>query len=100
METTIYFDIENHINDRSFLSNLESSFYSYRNSSYYLTDKHTSEDPYDNHDTQCSWNNHINSCIDDYLQSQICIEASIVSGSNNYSYIYRSVCGVKVEMVV
>ncbi|XP_047257941.1 acetyl-coenzyme A carboxylase carboxyl transferase subunit beta, chloroplastic-like [Capsicum annuum] len=47
------------------------------------------------YDTQYSWNNHINSCIDNYLQSQICIDTSIISGSENYtdSYIYRVVCG-------
>uniref|UniRef100_UPI00300240BE acetyl-CoA carboxylase subunit n=1 Tax=Nemophila menziesii TaxID=79376 RepID=UPI00300240BE len=98
---SIYFDIENQIfeidNDLSFLSELESSFYSYRNSSY-LNNKHTSEDPYYNrymYDTQYSWKNHINSCINSYLQSQICIETSILSGSDNYSdsYIYRSIWG-------
>nr|YP_010982636.1 AccD [Ehretia cymosa]WOH21917.1 AccD [Ehretia cymosa] len=98
---SIYFDIENQIfeidNDHSFLSELESSFYSYRNSSY-LNNRHTSEDPYYNrymYDTQYSWNNHINSCIDSYLQSQICIETSIISGSDNYSdsYISRSIWG-------
>lgn len=46
-------------------------------------------------DTQYSWNNHINSCIDIYLESQIFIETYIVSGSDNSSnsYISRSVCG-------
>nr|QFS20252.1 acetyl-CoA carboxylase beta subunit [Mussaenda hirsutula] len=100
---SIYFDIENQIfeidNNHSFRSELESSFSSYRNSSY-LNNVSTSEDTYCNrymYDTQYSWNNHINSCIDSYLQSQIWIETSIVSvnGSDNYSdsYIYSSVCG-------
>nr|YP_010387966.1 acetyl-CoA carboxylase beta subunit [Luculia pinceana]UPO68892.1 acetyl-CoA carboxylase beta subunit [Luculia pinceana] len=98
---SIYFDIENQIfeidNNYSFLSELESSFYSYRNSSY-LNNGSTSEDTYYNrymYDTQYSWNNHINSCIDSYLQSQIWIDTSVVSGSDNYSdsYIYSSVCG-------
>nr|YP_009759784.1 acetyl-CoA carboxylase carboxyltransferase beta subunit [Rauvolfia serpentina]QIQ56395.1 acetyl-CoA carboxylase carboxyltransferase beta subunit [Rauvolfia serpentina] len=98
---SIYFDIENLIfeidNNHSFLSELESSFYSYRNSSY-LHNRSTSEDTYYNrymYDTQYSWNNHINSCIDGYLQSQICIDTSMVSDSDNYSdsYIYRSICG-------
>ncbi|PHT40416.1 Cytochrome f [Capsicum baccatum] len=97
---SIYFDIENQIfeidNDHSFLSELESSFYSYRNSSY-LNNGFRGEDPYYNsymYDTQYSWNNHINSCIDNYLLSQICIDMSIISGSENYSdsYIYRVVC--------
>nr|QHD20069.1 acetyl-CoA carboxylase carboxyltransferase beta [Periploca sepium] len=98
---SIYFDIEKQIfeidNNHSFLSELESSFYSYRNSSY-LHNGSTSEDTYYNrymYDTQYSWNNHINSCIDTYLQSQICIETSMVSDSDNCSdsYIYRSICG-------
>nr|AWI71706.1 acetyl-CoA carboxylase carboxyltransferase beta subunit [Strempeliopsis strempelioides] len=93
---SIYFDSENQIfeidNNHSFPSELESSFYSYRNSSY-LNNGSTGEDTYYNrymYDTQDSWNNHINSCIDSYLQSQICI-----NGSDNYSdsYIYRSICG-------
>nr|YP_010969347.1 acetyl-CoA carboxylase carboxyl transferase beta [Ilex editicostata]WNR48371.1 acetyl-CoA carboxylase carboxyl transferase beta [Ilex editicostata] len=104
---SIYFDIENQIfeinNDHSFLSELdflselESSLYSYRNSSY-LNNGSKSDDPYYDrymYDTQYSWNNHINSCIDSYLQSQICIDTYIVSGSDNYSdsYIYSSICG-------
>lgn len=95
---SIYFDIENQIfeidNDHSFLSELESSFYSYRNSSY-LNNGSTSEDPYYNrymYDTQYSWNNHINSCIDSYLQSQIYMDTSIVSDSSD-SYISRCIFG-------
>lgn len=93
---SIYFDIENHIfeidNGHSFQSELESSFYSYRNNGS------NSDDPHYDHymyDTQYSWNNNINSCIDNYLQSQIFIETDIVSGSDNYSnsYIYSSICG-------
>nr|WCQ78794.1 acetyl-CoA carboxylase carboxyltransferase beta subunit [Osmanthus fragrans] len=95
---SIYFDIENHIfeidNDHSFLSELESSFYINRNSSY-LNNGSTSEDPYYNrsmYDTQYSWNNHINSCIDSYLQSQIYMDTSIVSDSSD-SYISRCIFG-------
>nr|YP_009763901.1 acetyl-CoA carboxylase beta subunit [Sinojackia huangmeiensis]QIS64459.1 acetyl-CoA carboxylase beta subunit [Sinojackia huangmeiensis] len=46
------------------------------------------------YDTQYSWNNHINSCIDSYLHSQS-IDTYVVSGSHNYSdsYIYSSICG-------
>nr|QXO88157.1 acetyl-CoA carboxylase carboxyltransferase beta subunit [Papuahoya urniflora] len=42
-----------------------------------------------------SWNNYINSCINSYLQSEICIDTSIVSDSDNCSdsYIYRYICG-------
>nr|YP_010826843.1 acetyl-CoA carboxylase carboxyltransferase beta subunit [Brandisia chevalieri]YP_010827204.1 acetyl-CoA carboxylase carboxyltransferase beta subunit [Brandisia kwangsiensis]YP_010827384.1 acetyl-CoA carboxylase carboxyltransferase beta subunit [Brandisia scandens]WFD56363.1 acetyl-CoA carboxylase carboxyltransferase beta subunit [Brandisia discolor]WFD60143.1 acetyl-CoA carboxylase carboxyltransferase beta subunit [Brandisia swinglei]WFD55913.1 acetyl-CoA carboxylase carboxyltransferase bet len=89
---SIYFDIENQIceieNDHSFLSELESSFSSYRNFSY-MNNGSTSKDSLYNHymyDTQSSWNNHITSCIDSYLQSQICIDTSIVSDSSD-SYI-------------
>nr|YP_010386395.1 acetyl-CoA carboxylase carboxyltransferase beta subunit [Pterygiella duclouxii]UPO66141.1 acetyl-CoA carboxylase carboxyltransferase beta subunit [Pterygiella duclouxii] len=89
---SIYFDIENQIfeieNGRSSLSELESSFSSYRNFSY-MNNGSTSEDSLYNHymyDTQSSWNNHITSCIDSYLQSQICIDTSIVSDSSE-SYI-------------
>uniref|UniRef100_UPI0030E4FAB1 acetyl-CoA carboxylase carboxyltransferase beta subunit n=1 Tax=Camellia crassicolumna TaxID=1407748 RepID=UPI0030E4FAB1 len=96
---SIYFDIENQIfeinKDRSFRSELESYFYSYRNSGY-LNNGSKSEDPYYDRymdDTQYSWNNHINSCIDSYLHSQIRIDTYIVSGSNSDSYISSSVCG-------
>nr|ATL62382.1 acetyl-CoA carboxylase beta subunit [Amphidasya ambigua] len=97
---SIYFDIEKQIfeidNNHSFLGELESSFYSYRSSNY-LNNGSTSEDTYYTrymYDTQYSWNNHINSCIDSYLQSQIWIDPSIVSSSDNYSdsYIYSSIC--------
>nr|QXO87662.1 acetyl-CoA carboxylase carboxyltransferase beta subunit [Dischidia parasita] len=42
-----------------------------------------------------SWNNYIISCINSYLQSEICIATSIVSDSDNCSdsYIYRYICG-------
>nr|YP_009767922.1 acetyl-CoA carboxylase beta subunit [Pterogyne nitens]QIS98540.1 acetyl-CoA carboxylase beta subunit [Pterogyne nitens] len=86
---SIYFDIENQIfeidNDNSFRSELESYFYSYKNSSY-LNNVSKSDDPdYDHYmyDTKYSWNNHINNCIDCYLRSQICID----------SYIYSYICG-------
>jgi acetyl-CoA carboxylase carboxyl transferase subunit beta len=42
------------------------------------------------YDTQSSWNNHITSCVDSYLQSQISIDTSIVSDSSD-SYISRCV---------
>ncbi|KAJ8746971.1 hypothetical protein K2173_007739 (mitochondrion) [Erythroxylum novogranatense] len=100
---SIYFDIENQVfeidNHHSFLSELEIDFYSYWNSSY-LNNGSGSQDSYYDHymyDTKSkySWNNYINSCIDSYLRSQICIESSILSGSDNYSesYIYSSICG-------
>nr|YP_009092776.1 acetyl-CoA carboxylase carboxyl transferase subunit beta [Bomarea edulis]AIR12612.1 acetyl-CoA carboxylase carboxyl transferase subunit beta [Bomarea edulis]QQK92953.1 acetyl-CoA carboxylase beta subunit [Bomarea ovallei] len=92
---SLYFDIENHIfmidNDSSFLSELESVFSNYLNSgsksnNYYYY-------PY-MYDTQFSWNNHINSCIDSYLSFEVSINSSIWGGTHNYSdsYIYRFIC--------
>nr|YP_010929215.1 acetyl-CoA carboxylase subunit beta [Capuronia benoistii]WKK48328.1 acetyl-CoA carboxylase subunit beta [Capuronia benoistii] len=98
---SIYFDIQNQIfeidNDPSLLSELESSFFSFRNSSYLKNGSKNNDSHYDRYmyDTKYSWNNHINSCIDSYLRSQICIESSILSGSHDYSdsYIYNYICG-------
>ena len=95
---SIYFDIENQIfeidSDHSFLNELESYFSSYRNSSYMNNGSGSpNEDSLYNrymYDTQSSWNNHITSCIDSYLQSQICIDTPIVSDSSD-SYISRCV---------
>nr|YP_010019998.1 acetyl-CoA carboxylase carboxyltransferase beta subunit [Primula miyabeana]QOJ51300.1 acetyl-CoA carboxylase carboxyltransferase beta subunit [Primula miyabeana] len=93
---SIYFDIENKLfeinKDHSFLSELERPFSSYPNSDY-LNNRSNSDDPYYDryiYDTQYSWTNHINSCIDSYLDSQLRIDAYIVSSSDNYSdsYIY------------
>nr|YP_009770095.1 acetyl-CoA carboxylase beta subunit [Cassia brewsteri]QIT00797.1 acetyl-CoA carboxylase beta subunit [Cassia brewsteri] len=98
---SIYFDIENQIfeidNDHSFLSELESFFYSYKNSSY-LNNVSKSDDPaYDHYmyDTKYSWNNHIQNCIDSYLRSQICIDSYILGDSDKYndSYFYSYICG-------
>nr|YP_011036298.1 acetyl-CoA carboxylase subunit beta [Bursera cuneata]YP_011036384.1 acetyl-CoA carboxylase subunit beta [Bursera palmeri]WRI65692.1 acetyl-CoA carboxylase subunit beta [Bursera cuneata]WRI65778.1 acetyl-CoA carboxylase subunit beta [Bursera palmeri] len=100
---SIYFDIENQIleidNDHSFLSELESSFYSFRNSNYRNNGSKSDNTDYDRymHDTQSSWNNQINNCVDSYLHSQICIgiDSHILSSSENYSdsYIYNYICG-------
>nr|YP_010348643.1 acetyl-CoA carboxylase carboxyltransferase beta subunit [Euphorbia milii]UNS16854.1 acetyl-CoA carboxylase carboxyltransferase beta subunit [Euphorbia milii] len=98
---SIYFDIENKVfeieTDYSFLGELESSFSSYWSSSYLNNGSRTGDSQYDHYmyDTNYSWNNYINSCIDRYLRSQICIDSSIFSGSKNYSesYIYSYICG-------
>nr|WKT13389.1 acetyl-CoA carboxylase beta subunit [Boswellia sacra] len=100
---SIYFDIENQIleidNDHSFLSELESSFYTFRNSNYRNNGSKNDNTDYDRymHDTQSSWNNQINNCVDSYLHSQIRIgiDSHILSSSENYSasYIYNSICG-------
>nr|YP_009338639.1 acetyl-CoA carboxylase carboxyltransferase beta [Averrhoa carambola]ANU80163.1 acetyl-CoA carboxylase carboxyltransferase beta [Averrhoa carambola]QWE50146.1 acetyl-CoA carboxylase carboxyltransferase beta [Averrhoa carambola] len=98
---SIDFDIENQIfeidNDHSFSSELESFFYSYRNSSY-LNNGSKNDDPYYDrymYDTKYNWNNHINNCIDNYVRSQICIDSYILNGSDNYSesYIYSYIFG-------
>ncbi|CAI0390272.1 unnamed protein product, partial [Linum tenue] len=51
-----------------------------------------SDDDHSLYDTK--WNNYINSCIDNYLRSQICIDSYILTDSDNYSesYIYSSIC--------
>nr|WHN63987.1 acetyl-CoA carboxylase carboxyltransferase beta subunit [Cynanchum rostellatum] len=88
----IYFDSEKKIfeidNNRLVLGEL---FWD----SSYLHNKSTSEDTCSNKDTQASWNNHINKCIESYLQSQISIATSMVGGIDNCSdsYIYRYICG-------
>nr|YP_010917971.1 acetyl-CoA carboxylase subunit beta [Boronia edwardsii]WAJ48801.1 acetyl-CoA carboxylase subunit beta [Boronia edwardsii] len=91
---SIYFDIENLIleidNDHSFMSELESSFYSFRNSSFRNTGSKSDDTDYDRsmYDTKSSWNNHIHNCLDSYLHSQICIHSHILSSSDNYSASY------------
>nr|AYP34078.1 acetyl-CoA carboxylase carboxyltransferase beta subunit [Musa coccinea] len=92
---SVYFDIENLIfevdNDSSFLSELEKKLSSYlsrgskkKNHYYY----------YYMYDTQSSWNNHINSCIDSYLHFEVSINSSISGSTNNYSdsYFYNFIC--------
>nr|YP_009455420.1 acetyl-CoA carboxylase carboxyltransferase beta subunit [Adenolobus garipensis]AUG83416.1 acetyl-CoA carboxylase carboxyltransferase beta subunit [Adenolobus garipensis] len=96
----IYFDIENKIfeidNDHSFLSEPEKKFYSYKNSSYPNNVSKSDDSHYDRYmsDSKYSWNNHINSCIDNYLRSQICIDSYILSDSDKYndSYFYSYIC--------
>nr|YP_009967351.1 acetyl-CoA carboxylase beta subunit [Carlephyton glaucophyllum]QIS89438.1 acetyl-CoA carboxylase beta subunit [Carlephyton glaucophyllum] len=97
---SIYFDIENQIfeidNDSTFLNELESSFSSYLNSSYMSSGSKSSNRYYYHYmyDTQSSWNNHINSCIDSYLRSEISIDSYISGGTHNYSdsFVYSFIC--------
>nr|YP_010708015.1 acetyl-CoA carboxylase beta subunit [Sium tenue]YP_010708100.1 acetyl-CoA carboxylase beta subunit [Sium ninsi]WCR47774.1 acetyl-CoA carboxylase beta subunit [Sium tenue]WCR47859.1 acetyl-CoA carboxylase beta subunit [Sium ninsi] len=95
---SLIFKIFKIYSDEFFQSELESYFDSYWYFSY-LNNGSKNDDPHDDHymlyDTQYSWNNHINSCIDIYLESQSFSDTYIVSGSDNYSnsYISRSVCG-------
>nr|YP_010385630.1 acetyl-CoA carboxylase subunit beta [Krameria erecta]UPN63368.1 acetyl-CoA carboxylase subunit beta [Krameria erecta] len=100
---SIYFDIENKIfeidKDHSFLSFFDSYLYSYRNSSDLNTGSNSEnqKSDFDNYDTKYSWNNHISSCIDSYLNYKILIDSYILSGSYNYSnsdfYSYLYLCG-------
>jgi acetyl-CoA carboxylase carboxyl transferase subunit beta len=98
---SIYFDIKNQIfeidNNHSFLSEIESSFYSYRNSSYLNNASKRNDPNYDPYmyDNTYSWNHHINNCIDNFLRSQLRIDSYIFSGSDNYSdsYIFSYICG-------
>nr|AKD01575.1 acetyl-CoA carboxylase [Fallopia multiflora var. ciliinervis] len=90
---SIFFDIENQIveieNDHSFWSSLQKEFYNYWNSSYGNGSKNddTHYDLY-MYDTKSSLNNHINSCIDSYLHSQMRIDSSVLGDSDNYSDNY------------
>nr|YP_009580864.1 acetyl-CoA carboxylase carboxyltransferase beta subunit [Asteropyrum cavaleriei]QBK48505.1 acetyl-CoA carboxylase carboxyltransferase beta subunit [Asteropyrum cavaleriei] len=108
---SIYFDIENRIfeieDDHSFLSELESFLSNYLNSSY-LNDGSKSDNHYYDydrsmHDTQYSWNNHIASCIDNFIRSEININIDnyISSGSNNSitNYIYSYVCSESINSI-
>nr|YP_009581207.1 acetyl-CoA carboxylase carboxyltransferase beta subunit [Consolida ajacis]YP_009763478.1 acetyl-CoA carboxylase beta subunit [Consolida orientalis]QBK49189.1 acetyl-CoA carboxylase carboxyltransferase beta subunit [Consolida ajacis]QIS63741.1 acetyl-CoA carboxylase beta subunit [Consolida orientalis] len=99
---SLFFDIENMIfeieDDRAFLSELESFFSIYLNSIYpngFKSDNHYM------HDTQYSWNNHINSCIENSLRSEINIDSYISRGSDNYSknYIYSYICSEGVNSI-
>nr|YP_010160924.1 acetyl-CoA carboxylase carboxyltransferase beta subunit [Acanthochlamys bracteata]QRH18431.1 acetyl-CoA carboxylase carboxyltransferase beta subunit [Acanthochlamys bracteata]QZR91719.1 acetyl-CoA carboxylase carboxyltransferase beta subunit [Acanthochlamys bracteata]UQU69430.1 acetyl-CoA carboxylase carboxyltransferase beta subunit [Acanthochlamys bracteata] len=92
---SVYFDIENQIfeidNDSSFPREPESFFSSYLNS------RSKSKNHYYSHymyDTQSSWINHINNCIDSYLHFEISSNSYITSGIGNYSdsYIYSFIC--------
>jgi len=90
---SIFFDIEKKIveikNDHSFLSSLQKKMYNYLNSSYGNGSKKDDTD-YDlcMYDTKSSLNNHINSCIDSYLHSQMRIDNSVLSDRDNYSDNY------------
>nr|YP_010632942.1 acetyl-CoA carboxylase beta subunit [Syngonium podophyllum]WBP64778.1 acetyl-CoA carboxylase beta subunit [Syngonium podophyllum] len=102
---SIYFDIENQIfeidNDSTFLNELESSFSSYLNSRYMSSGSKSSNRYYYHYmyDTQSSWNNHINSCIDSYLRFEISIDSYISGGTHNYSdsYVYSFICNESIS---
>nr|WEG24649.1 acetyl-CoA carboxylase beta subunit [Astragalus melilotoides]WNT97094.1 acetyl-CoA carboxylase beta subunit [Astragalus melilotoides] len=99
---SIYFAIENNIleidNDHSFLNEPE-SFFSISNNSSYLKNGSKSNNNNDHYiyDIKSNWNNKINSCIESYLHSQICIDSYILGDSVKYndsdfnSYIFGKV---------
>nr|QWT70649.1 carboxytransferase beta subunit [Heliophila cornuta] len=84
---SIYFDIKKQkLEINNDLSDLEIVFYSDSSSSY-LNNRSKSDndlhyDPYIK-DTNYNCNNHINSCIDSYFRSHICIDSHFLSDSNN-----------------
>nr|QCL17956.1 Acetyl-CoA carboxylase carboxyltransferase beta subunit [Geosiris aphylla] len=95
---SVYFYIENHIfeidNNSLFLSKRESFFSCFFNRSSKNTNRYYYNSMYN---TQSSWNNRINSCIDSYLRCEVNILNSDIFGdTNNYSdsyiYSYSFVC--------
>ncbi|KAF8100552.1 hypothetical protein N665_0221s0029 [Sinapis alba] len=58
-----------------------------------LSDNDLHYEPYIK-DTKYNCNNHINSCIDSFFRSHICIDSHFLSDSNNSneSYIYNFIC--------
>lgn len=90
---SIFFDIENQIveiaNDHSFCSSLKKKNSNYLNSSYANGAK-SDDTPYDRYmyNTKSSLNNHINSCIDSYIHSQMRIDNYVLRDSDNYSDNY------------
>nr|YP_010041978.1 AccD [Cleome pallida]QPB46026.1 AccD [Cleome pallida] len=101
---SIYFDIKKKkFEIENDLSDLEIFFYSSRSSSYLnnrsKSDNDLHNDPYIK-DTKYNWNNHVNSCIDSYFRSHICIDSNFLNDSKNYneSYIYNFICSESVKI--
>nr|YP_009777114.1 acetyl-CoA carboxylase beta subunit [Oxytropis bicolor]QJA27913.1 acetyl-CoA carboxylase beta subunit [Oxytropis bicolor] len=98
---SIYFAIENNIleidNDHSFLNEPESLFSISKNSSYLKNGSNSNNNDHYIYDIKSNWNNNINSCIESYLRSQICIDSYILGDSVKYndsdfnSYIFGKV---------
>lgn len=98
---SIYFAIENNIleieNDHSFLNEPESLFSISKNSSYLKNGSKINNNDHYIYDIKYNWNNNINSCIESYLRSQICIDSYILGDSVKYndsdfnSYIFGKV---------
>nr|YP_010690599.1 acetyl-CoA carboxylase subunit beta [Cartonema parviflorum]WBU14309.1 acetyl-CoA carboxylase subunit beta [Cartonema parviflorum] len=98
----VYFDVENHIfeidNSSSFLGELESVF----SISSYLNSESKRQNHYYYHymhDTQSSWNNYINSCIESHLHFEVSIKSAFSGATDNYSdsYIYNFICTEKIS---
>nr|QHB79426.1 acetyl-CoA carboxylase carboxyltransferase beta subunit [Ruppia sinensis] len=89
---SVYFDIENSI----FEIENYSSFFNYPNSSFLNSGSKSRNRYYYDYmyDSQSSWNNHINSCIDNYLRFEISIDSYISGGTDNYSnnFIFNFIC--------
>nr|YP_009896712.1 carboxytransferase beta subunit [Heliophila juncea]QKK43345.1 carboxytransferase beta subunit [Heliophila juncea] len=86
---SIYFDIKNQkfeINND--LSDLEIFFYNFCSSSYLNNRSKSDNDLHYDPDTKYNCNNHINSCIDSYFRSHICIDSHFLSDSNNSNESY------------
>nr|UWM11181.1 acetyl-CoA carboxylase carboxyltransferase beta subunit [Koenigia campanulata var. fulvida] len=83
---SIFFDIENKIvqieNDHSFSRSLQKKLENYLNSSY-ENGSQSDDTPYDHYmyDTKSNLNNHINNCIDSYINYQMCIDNYIFDES-------------------
>nr|YP_010274008.1 acetyl-CoA carboxylase beta subunit [Astragalus canadensis var. brevidens]UIX54642.1 acetyl-CoA carboxylase beta subunit [Astragalus canadensis var. brevidens] len=87
---SIYFAIENNIleieNNRSFLNEPESFFSISKNSSYLKNgSKSNNNNDHYIYDIKSNWNNNINSCIESFLRSQICIDSYILGDSVKYN---------------
>nr|YP_010162062.1 acetyl-CoA carboxylase carboxyltransferase beta subunit [Decorsea schlechteri]QRI59771.1 acetyl-CoA carboxylase carboxyltransferase beta subunit [Decorsea schlechteri] len=80
---SIYLDIEKKTleinNNHSFLSQQENFFSSYLNTVI------KSDYDHSKYDTPFSWNNYINSCIDSYFHSQICVDSCIFGDIDKYN---------------
>lgn len=90
---SIYFAIENNIleiennhHNHSFLNEPESFFSISKNSSYLKNDsKSNNDNDHYIYDIKSNWNNNINSCIESFLRSQICVDSYILGDSVKYN---------------
>nr|YP_010150958.1 acetyl-CoA carboxylase carboxyltransferase beta subunit [Sesbania cannabina]QJQ80036.1 acetyl-CoA carboxylase carboxyltransferase beta subunit [Sesbania cannabina]QQV73318.1 acetyl-CoA carboxylase carboxyltransferase beta subunit [Sesbania cannabina] len=92
---SINFAIENQILEIDSDYSFPESFFSTYKNSIYLNNGFKSDDDHYMYDSKYSWNNNINSCIESYLRSQICIDGYILGDSDKYNdhYFYNYICG-------